>query len=102
MRRKWVAVARGDEPPDLVLTGGRVLSVFTGELFNANVAVVDGHIVGVGDYDGGHQHLGFAVLEYKDTNTSGDPLSGVVLPQRAYGRCLFCLLQLLGRCGWMV
>ena len=27
-----VAVARGDAPPDLVLKGGRVLSVFTGEL----------------------------------------------------------------------
>lgn len=52
MRRKWVAVARGDEPPDLVLSGGKVLSVFTGEVFAANVAVTDGHIVGVGDYDG--------------------------------------------------
>jgi adenine deaminase len=52
MRRHWVAVARGDEPADLVLTGGKVLSVFTGEVFPANVAIVDGHVVGLGDYDG--------------------------------------------------
>ncbi len=51
MRRRWVAVARGDQEADLVLSGGRVLSVFTGELFSANVAICDGHVVGVGDYD---------------------------------------------------
>lgn len=52
MRRHWVAVARGDEEPELVLKGGRVLSVFTQEIFSADVAIVDGHIVGVGSYDG--------------------------------------------------
>lgn len=55
MRRRWVAVARGDEPADLVLTGGRVLSVFTGEVFEANVAITDGHVVGVGDYHDGRR-----------------------------------------------
>lgn len=52
MRRRWVSVARGDEPADLVLTGGSVLSVFTGEVFNADVAIADGHVVGLGDYKG--------------------------------------------------
>ncbi|GAC1471158.1 MAG: adenine deaminase [Chloroflexota bacterium] len=52
MRRHWVAVARGDAEPDLVLKGGTVLSVFTGELFGADVAIADGHVVGVGSYDG--------------------------------------------------
>jgi adenine deaminase len=47
-----VAVARGGEAPDLVLSGGRVLSVFTGELLEADVAVVGGRIAGVGRYDG--------------------------------------------------
>ena len=51
MRRRWVAVARGDEEADLVLSGGRVLSVFTGELFPANVAICAGQVVGVGDYE---------------------------------------------------
>jgi adenine deaminase len=46
-----LAVARGDEPADFVLRGGRVLSVFTREWLEANVAIVDGYIAGLGDYD---------------------------------------------------
>ncbi len=49
---RLVAVARGDEPPDLVLAGARVLSVFTGELLDADVAITGGRIAGVGRYDG--------------------------------------------------
>jgi adenine deaminase len=56
VRRRWVAIARGDEPPDLVLSGGDVLSVFTGEVFRADVAIADGHIVGIGEYDGPERH----------------------------------------------
>jgi adenine deaminase len=47
-----LAVARGDEPADLVVQGGRVLSVFTREWLETNVAIVDGHVAGLGDYDG--------------------------------------------------
>src|SRR5437588_12259529 len=47
-----IAVARGDEPADLVLTGGRVLSVFTREWLDADVAIADGWIAGLGDYEG--------------------------------------------------
>jgi adenine deaminase len=49
---KRLAVARGDEPADLVVRGGRVLSVFTREWLDAPVAIVDGHIAGLGDYEG--------------------------------------------------
>jgi adenine deaminase len=52
MRSRWIAIARGDEPAELVLKGGKVMSVFTGEVFDANVAIADGRIVGVGEYDG--------------------------------------------------
>ncbi len=47
-----LAVARGDEPADLVVRGGKVLSVFTREWLDADVAIVDGFIAGVGSYDG--------------------------------------------------
>ena len=47
-----LAVARGDEPADLVLRGGEVLSVFTREWLQTDVAVVDGVIAGVGAYEG--------------------------------------------------
>ncbi|HEX9234675.1 MAG TPA: amidohydrolase family protein, partial [Actinomycetota bacterium] len=49
-----LAVARGDEPADLVIKGGRVLSVFTGELLDADVAVAGQHVAAVGlRYEGG-------------------------------------------------
>jgi adenine deaminase len=47
-----LAVARGDEPADLVVRGGKVLSVFTREWLDVDVAVVDGWIAGLGDYEG--------------------------------------------------
>ena len=50
--RRRVAVARGDEPADLVVRGGRVLSVFTREWLDVDVAIADGLIAGLGKYDG--------------------------------------------------
>jgi adenine deaminase len=48
-----IAVARGDEPADLVLKGGRVLSVFTGEYLDADVAIAGESVAGVGSgYEG--------------------------------------------------
>jgi adenine deaminase len=47
-----LAVARGEEPADLVVRGGRVLSVHTREWLEADVAVCDGWIAGVGSYRG--------------------------------------------------
>ena len=47
-----LAVARGAEPADLVVRGGRVLSVFTREWLEVDVAVCDGVIAGLGDYEG--------------------------------------------------
>ena len=49
---KRLAVARGDEPADLVVRGGKVLSVFTREWLETDVAIVDGWIAGLGSYDG--------------------------------------------------
>ena len=47
-----LAVARGDEPADLVVRGGRVLSVFTREWLETDIAVADGYVAGLGDYEG--------------------------------------------------
>ncbi len=49
---KRLAVARGDEPADLVIRGGKVLSVFTREWLETDVAIADGWIAGLGDYEG--------------------------------------------------
>ena len=47
-----IAVARGDEPADVVMKGGRVLSVFTREWLEVDVAVCDGVVAGLGEYEG--------------------------------------------------
>ena len=49
--RRRLAVARGDEPADVVVRGGRVFCVFTREWLSVDVAVVDGYVAGLGDYE---------------------------------------------------
>ena len=50
--QRRLAVARGDEAADLVVRGGRVLSVFTREWLEADIAISDGIVAGVGEYSG--------------------------------------------------
>jgi adenine deaminase len=50
-----IAVARGDEPPDVVISGARVFSVFTREWLELDVAISGGRIAGLGSYDGGER-----------------------------------------------
>ncbi len=45
-----LSVARGDEPADMLLTGGRLVNVFTGEVLPASIALAGEWIAGVGDY----------------------------------------------------
>ncbi len=47
-----LAVARGDEPADLVIRGAKVFSVFTREWLDGDLAVADGYVAGLGDYEG--------------------------------------------------
>jgi adenine deaminase len=47
-----LAVARGDEAADVVVRGGHVLSVFTREWLDVDIAIVDGWVAGLGEYDG--------------------------------------------------
>jgi adenine deaminase len=46
-----IRVALGREPGDLLLTGGRVLNVFTRSVEEADVIVADGRIAGIGRHD---------------------------------------------------
>ncbi|MDX6507171.1 MAG: adenine deaminase [Gaiellaceae bacterium] len=50
-----LAVARGDEPAELVVRSGRVFSVFTREWLETDVAIVDGHVAGLGEYEGAEE-----------------------------------------------
>lgn len=85
-----LAVARGDEPADLVVRGGRVLSVFTKEWLETDVAVVDGVVAGLGAYegadvldaDGRYVVPGFvdAHMHIETTKLLVDELSQLLLP----------------------
>jgi len=58
--RRRVGVALGQEPADLLLAGGTVVNVLSGETYQADVAVVDGVIAGVGDYTSARERLDLA------------------------------------------
>ncbi|MBO7338502.1 MAG: adenine deaminase [Lachnospiraceae bacterium] len=46
-RKHLISVARGEQKADLVLKGGRIFNVFTGELEEGNLAICDGRIAGI-------------------------------------------------------
>jgi adenine deaminase len=87
---KLLQAARGEGPVDLVLTGGRVANVYTGEWQEIDVALCDGVIVGVGDYAGprlpvagryllpgfidGHLHLESTMLTPRELSRALLPL----------------------------
>jgi adenine deaminase len=50
-----IAVARGEQPADLVIEGGQVINVFSGDIHRADVAVAEGRVVGFGTYEGRHR-----------------------------------------------
>jgi len=50
--KQRIKVARGELSPDLVLKGGRLINVLSREIYEADVAVYEGFIAGVGRYDG--------------------------------------------------
>lgn len=44
-----LAVARGDQPADLLLTNAQLINVFSGEILDASIAIVGGLVAGVGE-----------------------------------------------------
>jgi adenine deaminase len=54
---RTLAVARGDEPADLLLRGARLVNVLSGEVHPTDVAVADGVIAGVGEGYTGREEI---------------------------------------------
>ncbi|MFP3898292.1 MAG: adenine deaminase [Dehalococcoidia bacterium] len=48
--KQLVAVARGERPADLLLKNARIVNTLVGEIEQEDVAIYDGRIAGVGDY----------------------------------------------------
>ncbi len=51
-QQERLAVARGEVPAELVLSGGKVVNIFDGSLEELDVAVHGGQVVGLGSYQG--------------------------------------------------
>lgn len=50
--KKRIRVANKDIKADVVIKSGRVVNVFTGDIIKGDVAIADGIIAGIGNYDG--------------------------------------------------
>jgi adenine deaminase len=48
--KNMIRSARGRKPVDLVFTNARIINVFSGEIFDGDIAVAHGYIVGFGSY----------------------------------------------------
>lgn len=88
--RKRLRAARGELAADLVIGGGLVGNVYTGEWVRQDIALYDGIIVGLGDYDGprmevsgrylvpgfidGHLHLESSMLTPRELARALAPL----------------------------
>src|SRR4051812_13381573 len=47
-----LSIARGERAAELVFKNANLVNVLSGEIYKTNVAVEDGRIVGLGEYDG--------------------------------------------------
>src|SRR5437763_16707733 len=46
-----LSVARGERPAELLFKDAQLINVLSGEIYRTNVAVEDGRVVGLGDYE---------------------------------------------------
>src|ERR1700744_3898155 len=46
-----LSIARGEQPAELLFKNARLVNVLSGEIHKANIAVTDGRVVGIGDYE---------------------------------------------------
>ncbi len=52
LNEQLMAMARGDQPAQLVLKGAAYLNVFTGEFLEGDIAIGNGVVLGIGSYQG--------------------------------------------------
>src|SRR5512136_2310827 len=78
-----IKVAKGESPCDLVLRGGKLVNVLSGEVYEADIGIFDGLVVGIGSYRGreevdvrgkyispgfidGHVHIESSMVEVRE------------------------------------
>jgi adenine deaminase len=58
--QRRLRVAQGQEPAELVLAGGEIVDVFAGDTYQADIAICDGVIAGIGSYPRARERLDVA------------------------------------------
>ncbi len=48
--QKRIRVARGEQPADIIISNGKIINVFNGEIEEGNIAISGEYIAGIGDY----------------------------------------------------
>lgn len=87
-REKFIDAALGREKAELVIKNARVVDVFCGKVTEASVAISDGVIVGVGDYEGVAEYDakgGYIMPGFIDSHVHIE--SSMVTPAE-YARCV--------------
>lgn len=51
MSERLIQTAAGKRAADLVLKNAKILNMFTGEVVGGDIAIIDGYIAGIGNYD---------------------------------------------------
>lgn len=51
MHKNITAAALGQIPADLILKNCQIVDVFSGTIYHSNIAIADGYIAGIGDYE---------------------------------------------------
>lgn len=75
--RNIIAVAKGEEKADLVLKNANIINVFTNEIVKGDVAIYEGYIVGIGNYEGKEEiDLGGKYLSPSFIDGHGPAISG--------------------------
>ena len=86
-----IRVAKGEVPCDLVLIGGNLVNVLSGEIYETDVGIFDGLVVGIGRYQGrqeidvkgkyicpgfidGHVHIESSMVEVREFARAVVPL----------------------------
>jgi len=54
---RFLPIARGDEPADVILRHGRVVNVYTGEIIKTDIALASDTIIGLGDEYQGREEI---------------------------------------------
>ncbi|MEK7281331.1 MAG: amidohydrolase family protein [Chloroflexota bacterium] len=74
-----IAVARGEQPADLILANGRIINTFPGQVETGNVAIYEGRVAGIGSY-----HQGKAIMDLKGSYLAPGFIDGHVHLESSY------------------